>query len=89
MSEGDRLQLILRVLLEAPNHESYPAEMCGATGLDDDELAPVLECFEDTELVCSRDGLYDRRYYRLTGKGVRLAEFTMRGGGLVIRAERI
>lgn len=62
----DRIQLVLRVLLEAPNHESYAQEISSAIGLDDEEVVSVLRCFEDVGLVESRDGRADRRYHRLS-----------------------
>lgn len=74
-------QLVLRALLADPEEELYGSEIAEAAGLMSGTVHPILARLEGAGWVESRwedvdpqvAGRPARRYYRLTGEGVRHA----------------
>ena len=72
-------QLVLRAFLDARREEQYGLELAKASGLPTGSIYPILARLEaagwitsDWEMIDERaEGRPRRRYYRLTGYGVR------------------
>jgi len=75
-------QLVLRALLEDQTRELYGVEIGAAAGLPSGTVHPILARLEGRGWLESRwedidprvEGRPPRRYYRLTGSGVRSAQ---------------
>jgi len=72
------VQLVLRALLADPAREMYGFEVTRATGLPSGTVYPILARLKDAGWLTVRDegiipqeeGRPQRRYYKLTGKGI-------------------
>jgi PadR family transcriptional regulator PadR len=72
------VQLVLRALLADPAREMYGFEVTRATGLPSGTVYPILGRLKDAGWLTARDekiipqeeGRPQRRYYKLTGKGI-------------------
>jgi PadR family transcriptional regulator, regulatory protein PadR len=73
------LERVLRAFLADPTVPRYGYDLMKAAGLTSGTLYPMLGRLEDDRLVTSawetpqQDGQRPRRYYRLTGEGIRVA----------------
>ena len=73
------LQRVLRAFLEDPAAPRYGYDLMKAAGLPSGTLYPMLARLEDQKLVTSAwetpqaGGERPRRYYLLTGEGIRVA----------------
>jgi PadR family transcriptional regulator PadR len=87
-------RLVLSALLADPAHQHYGYELLKATRLKSGSLYPILERLERQGWIVGhwespQDGVIagrpPRRYYRLTGTGVRNARLALSevGGGAV------
>lgn len=74
-----QLERVLRVFLEDPSGLRYGYELMKAARLASGTLYPLLTRLEGEEMVTSEwetpseEGQRPRRYYKLTGEGVRIA----------------
>lgn len=74
-------QMVLRVLLDSPQEEQYGLEIARQSGLASGTIYPILARLEDDgwlesgweDIDESREGRRKRRYYRVTGYGLREA----------------
>jgi PadR family transcriptional regulator, regulatory protein PadR len=77
------LQRVLRAFLEDPAAPRYGYDLMKAAGLPSGTLYPMLARLEDQELVTSAwetpqaPGDRPRRYYQLTGEGIRVARLEL------------
>jgi DNA-binding PadR family transcriptional regulator len=77
------LQRVLRAFLEDPAAPRYGYDLMKAAGLPSGTLYPMLARLEDQELVTSAwetpqaGGERPRRYYQLTGEGIRVARLEL------------
>jgi PadR family transcriptional regulator, regulatory protein PadR len=77
------LQRVLRAFLEDPAAPRYGYELMKAAGLPSGTLYPMLARLEDQKLVTSAwetpqaGGERPRRYYQLTGEGIRVARLEL------------
>ena len=77
------LQRVLRAFLEDPAAPRYGYDLMKAAGLPSGTLYPMLARLEDQKLVTSAwetpqaGGERPRRYYRLTGEGIRVARLEL------------
>jgi PadR family transcriptional regulator, regulatory protein PadR len=77
------LQRVLRALLEDPAAPRYGYDLMKASSLKSGTLYPLLGRLEDQKLVASgwetpqHEGQRPRRYYQLTGEGVRVARLEL------------
>lgn len=80
------LQRVLRAFLEDPAAPRYGYDLMKAAGLPSGTLYPMLARLEDQKLVTSAwetpqaGGDRPRRYYQLTGEGIRVAWLCRRRG---------
>lgn len=74
---------VLQAFLADPAAPRYGYDLMKAAGLQSGTLYPLLARLEDQELVASawetpeRDGERPRKYYRLTGEGIRVARLEL------------
>jgi DNA-binding PadR family transcriptional regulator len=74
-----QLERVLRVFLEDPSGPRYGYELMKAAKLASGTLYPLLTRLEGEEMVTSawetpsEEGQRPRRYYKLTGEGIRTA----------------
>jgi PadR family transcriptional regulator, regulatory protein PadR len=77
------LARVLRAFLADPAASRYGYELMKAAGLQSGTLYPLLARLEDQKLVSSawetpeQEGQRPRRYYRLTGEGIRVARLQL------------
>jgi PadR family transcriptional regulator PadR len=77
------LERVLRAFLEDPAAPRYGYDLMKAAGLKSGTLYPMLGRLEDDRLVTSawetpqQDGQRPRKYYRLTGEGIRAARLEL------------
>ena len=77
------LQRVLRAFLEDPAAPRYGYDLMKAAGLPSGTLYPMLARLEDQKLVTSAwetpqaGGERPRRYYQLTGEGIRVARLEL------------
>jgi PadR family transcriptional regulator, regulatory protein PadR len=77
------LQRVLRAFLEDPAAPRYGYDLMKAAGLPSGTLYPMLARLEDQKLVSSAwetpqaGGERPRRYYQLTGEGIRVARLEL------------
>ena len=77
------LQRVLRAFLEDPAAPRYGYDLMKAAGLPSGTLYPMLARLEDQKLVTSAwetpqaEGERPRRYYQLTGEGIRVARLEL------------
>ena len=77
------LQRVLRAFLEDPAAPRYGYDLMKAAGLPSGTLYPMLARLQDQKLVTSAwetpevDGERPRRYYQLTGEGIRVARLEL------------
>jgi DNA-binding PadR family transcriptional regulator len=77
------LERVLRAFLEDAAAPRYGYDLMKAAGLQSGTLYPLLSRLEKDELVTSawetpqQDGQRPRRYYRLTGEGIRVARLEL------------
>ncbi len=77
------LERVLRAFLDDPAVPRYGYDLMKAAGLTSGTLYPMLGRLEDDRLVTSawetpqQDGQRPRRYYRLTGEGIRVARLEL------------
>ncbi len=77
------LERVLRAFLDDPTVPRYGYDLMKAAGLKSGTLYPMLGRLEDDQLVTSewetpqQDGQRPRRYYRLTGEGIRVARLEL------------
>ncbi len=77
------LERVLRAFLEDPAAPRYGYDLMKAAGLKSGTLYPMLGRLEDDRLVTSawetpqQDGQRPRKYYRLTGEGIRVARLEL------------
>src|ERR1700685_3766341 len=77
------LQRVLRAFLEDPAAPRYGYDLVKAAGLPSGTLYPMLARLEDQKLVTSAwetpqaGGEHPRRYYLLTGEGIRVARLEL------------
>ena len=77
------LQRVLRAFLADPAAPRYGYDLMKAAGLPSGTLYPMLARLQDHELVTSAwetpraEGERPRRYYQLTGEGVRVARLEL------------
>ena len=80
-----QLERVLRVFLEDPSGPRYGYELMKATKLASGTLYPLLTRLESEEMVSSawetpsKEGQRPRRYYKLTGEGIRVARLELAG----------
>jgi DNA-binding PadR family transcriptional regulator len=73
------LERVLRAFLDDPTAQRYGYDLMKAAGLKSGTLYPMLARLEDDKLVTSawetpqQEGQRPRKYYRLTGEGIRVA----------------
>jgi DNA-binding PadR family transcriptional regulator len=73
------LERVLLAFLDDPTVPRYGYDLMKAAGLKSGTLYPMLSRLEDERLVTSawetpqQDGQRPRKYYRLTGEGIRVA----------------
>ena len=74
---------VLRVFLEDPAAQRYGYDLMKAAGLPSGTLYPMLGRLEEQKLVSSAwetpqaEGERPRRYYQLTGEGIRVARLEL------------
>jgi DNA-binding PadR family transcriptional regulator len=73
-------QAVLRLLLDATDNEMYGLDLIRQSGVQAGTIYPLMKRLEEAGWVTSRwvqptpgDGGHQRKYYRLTGCGVRSA----------------
>lgn len=74
-------RLLLQAFLDSPAEETWGFELSKAAGLSAGTIYPTLKRLQDEGLIESRweeidearEGRRRRRYYKLTGEGVRVA----------------
>ena len=77
------LQRVLRAFLEDPAAPRYGYDLMKAAGLPSGTLYPMLARLQDQKLVTSAwetpnaEGERPRRYYQLTGEGIRVARLEL------------
>lgn len=77
------LQRVLQAFLEDPAAQRYGYDLMKAAGLPSGTLYPMLARLEDHKLVTSAwetpqaGGERPRRYYQLTGEGIRVARLEL------------
>jgi len=77
------LQRVLQAFLEDPAAPRYGYDLMKAAGLPSGTLYPMLARLQDQKLVTSAwetpevDGARPRRYYQLTGEGIRVARLEL------------
>lgn len=77
------LARVLRAFLADPAAPRYGYELMKAAGLQSGTLYPLLARLEDQKLVSSawetpqHEGQRPRKYYRLTGEGIRVARLQL------------
>jgi PadR family transcriptional regulator PadR len=77
------LQRVLQAFLEDPAAPRYGYDLMKAAGLPSGTLYPMLARLQDQKLVTSAwetpevDGERPRRYYQLTGEGIRVARLEL------------
>src|SRR5208282_1602351 len=77
------LERVLRAFLADPADPRYGYDLMKAAGLKSGTLYPLLGRLEDEKLVTSawetpqQDGQRPRKYYRLTGEGIRVARLEL------------
>src|ERR1700723_3226109 len=77
------LERVLRAFLADPADPRYGYDLMKAAGLKSGTLYPMLGRLEDDRLVTSawetpqQDGQRPRKYYRLTGEGIRVARLEL------------
>jgi PadR family transcriptional regulator len=77
------LQRVLRAFLADPAAPRYGYDLMKAAGLPSGTLYPMLSRLEDQQLVSSAwetprsGGERPRRYYQLTGEGIRVARLEL------------
>jgi DNA-binding PadR family transcriptional regulator len=77
------LQRVLRAFLEDPAAPRYGYDLMKAAGLPSGTLYPMLARLEGQKLVTSAwetpqgEGERPRRYYQLTGEGIRVARLEL------------
>ena len=77
------LERVLRAFLTDPAEPRYGYDLMKAAGLKSGTLYPLLSRLEDEKLVTSgwetprNQGERPRRYYRLTGEGIRAARLEL------------
>jgi PadR family transcriptional regulator PadR len=77
------LERVLRALLDDPMAPRYGYDLMKAAGLKSGTLYPMLSRLEDERLVTSawetpqQEGERPRKYYRLTGEGIRVARLEL------------
>jgi PadR family transcriptional regulator, regulatory protein PadR len=77
------LQRVLRAFLKDPAAPRYGYDLMKAAGLPSGTLYPMLARLEDQKLVTSAwetpqaGGERPRRYYQLTGEGIRVARLEL------------
>src|SRR5487761_832840 len=77
------LERVLRAFLDDPAVPRYGYDLMKAAGLKSGTLYPMLGRLEDDRLVTStwetpqQDGQRPRKYYRLTGEGIRVARLEL------------
>ncbi len=77
------LERVLRAFLEDPSASRYGYDLMKAAKLPSGTLYPLLGRLEDEKLVTAEwetptgDGQRPRKYYRLTGEGVRVARLDL------------
>jgi PadR family transcriptional regulator, regulatory protein PadR len=77
------LERVLRALLDDPTAPRYGYDLMKAAGLKSGTLYPMLSRLEDERLVTSawetpqHEGERPRKYYRLTGEGIRVARLEL------------
>ena len=77
------LERVLRAFLDDPAVPRYGYDLMKAAGLKSGTLYPMLGRLEDDQLITSawetpqQDGQRPRRYYRLTGEGIRVARLEL------------
>jgi PadR family transcriptional regulator PadR len=77
------LERVLRAFLADPSAPRYGYDLMKAAGLKSGTLYPMLGRLEEERLVTSawetpqEDGQRPRRYYQLTGEGVRVARLEL------------
>jgi DNA-binding PadR family transcriptional regulator len=77
------LERVLRAFLEDAAAPRYGYDLMKAAGLQSGTLYPLLSRLEKDELVTSawetpqQDGQRPRKYYRLTGEGIRVARLEL------------
>ena len=78
-----QLERVLRAFLDDPTAPRYGYDLMKAAGLNSSTLYPMLGRLEVGRLVTSAwetptaDGQRPRRYYRLTGEGIRVARLEL------------
>jgi PadR family transcriptional regulator, regulatory protein PadR len=77
------LERVLRAFLDDPAAARYGYDLMRLAGLQSGTLYPLLARLEDQRLVSSawetpqREGQRPRKYYRLTGEGIRVARIEL------------
>jgi len=77
------LERVLRAFLDNPAEPRYGYDLMKAAGLPSGTLYPILARLEGQKLVASawetpeQEGQRPRRYYRLTGEGIRVARLEL------------
>ena len=77
------LERVLRAFLDDPTAPRYGYDLMKGAGLTSSTLYPMLGRLEDDGLVTSaweipqQDGQRPRKYYRLTGEGIRVARLEL------------
>ena len=77
------LQRVLRAFLDDPAAPRYGYELMKAASLQSGTLYPLLARLEHQKLVASawetpqQEGQRPRKYYRLTGEGIRVARLEL------------
>lgn len=77
------LERVLQVLLEDPAAPRYGYDLMKKAGVSSGTLYPLLGRLEDNQVVTSawetpsEEGQRPRRYYKLTGEGVRIARLEL------------
>ncbi|MGW0827585.1 PadR family transcriptional regulator [Streptomyces sp. NPDC002845] len=86
MKKTPQLERVLRVFLEDPAAPRYGYELMKAAKLASGTLYPILTRLQDAKLVTSEwetpggERQRPRRYYKLTGDGVRVARMELQLG---------
>jgi PadR family transcriptional regulator, regulatory protein PadR len=77
------LERVLRAFLDDPTARRYGYDLMKAASLQSGTLYPLLARLEHQELVASawetpqQEGQRPRKYYRLTGEGIRVARLEL------------
>lgn len=85
------LERVLRAFLDDPDARRYGYDLMKATKLKSGTLYPLLGRLEEEGVVASaweaptEQGQRPRRYYKLTGEGVRVARLELAEAGLAAR----